>query len=192
MWIRRQPMRNLVALSAVLVLGVLSTRVLAAAPAAGVSESQVFLAHVAGVYKERFQNELVSGEKFESEDILEVVPVDDTHAYIRMHLEFYNGHMGALYGIAAVNGRDSLLFDDGEAVYGRCVLTITWSAGQVVTSADYDKTPGCRNYHGARGTLNDITFNVAKQRTIKYMQRLKDSREFKSAMEDYRKRSAAK
>jgi hypothetical protein len=54
------------------------------------SESSVFLGKVAGVYKEQFQNAFVNGEKYPSEDVLEVVPVDDHAAYVRMDLEFAN------------------------------------------------------------------------------------------------------
>jgi hypothetical protein len=55
-----------------------------------------------------------------------------------------------------------------------------------VTSADYDKTPGCRAYHGARGSLDRAEFLVKKKQTIRYMERLKNSREFKEAIERYR------
>jgi hypothetical protein len=64
------------------------------------SESAVFLGRVAGVYKEQFQNAFVNGEKYPSEDVLEVVPVDSDAAYVRMDLEFSNGHSGRIYGIA--------------------------------------------------------------------------------------------
>jgi hypothetical protein len=116
--VRGHVVRNVFTSIAALALGAFSAVALPAAPAARLSESQALLARIAGVYKERFRNEIVSGEKSASENILEVVPVDDAHAYVRMHLEFYNGHLGAIYGIAAV--------------------------------ANYDRTPGCRGYHGAR------------------------------------------
>jgi alkyl hydroperoxide reductase subunit AhpC len=55
-----------------------------------------------------------------------------------------------------------------------------------VTSADYDKTPGCRAYHGARGSLDRAEFLVKKKQTIRHMETLKNSREFKEAMKKYR------
>jgi hypothetical protein len=167
----------------------------AASPAAtsdANSEAATFLARIAGVYKQRFANGLISGEKFQSEDILEVVPVDNAHAYIRMHLEFYNGHMGAIYGVATYSAPASLVYDDeGKAADGgRCVLTLTWSTEVVKATADYEKTPGCRNYHGARGYLNGIEFKSAARRNIRYLQRLRDSSEFKSAMDKFSGRRA--
>jgi hypothetical protein len=152
------------------------------------SESATFLAKVAGVYKEQFQNAFVNGEKYQSEDVLEVVPVGEHAAYVRMDLEFANGHSGRIYGVATY-GKSSLIYDNGESGDKHCIVEYVWSADMVVTRADYEKTPGCSFYHGARGSLDDARFSVKKQRKIGYMQRLKDSREFKGAMEQYRKLS---
>jgi len=148
------------------------------------SESAVFLGRIAGVYKEQFQNALVNGEKYQSEDILEVVPVDSNAAYVRMDLEFSNGHSSRIYGIATY-GRNSLVYENGKTGDEHCVVEYVWSNDSVVTRADYEKTPGCSFYHGARGTLEGAKFSVTKRSDIGYMQRLKNSREFKEAMEEY-------
>src|SRR5215813_3454451 len=150
------------------------------------SESVVFLGRVAGVYRHQFENAFVSGEKYRSEDILEVVPVDDHAAYVRMDLEFFNGHSGSIYGVATY-GKSSLIYDNGEKGDDRCVLEYVWSSEKVMTRADYDKTPGCRAYHGARGSLDGVEFPVKKKQTIRYMQRLKASPQFIEAMEKYQK-----
>jgi hypothetical protein len=150
------------------------------------SESATFLAEVAGVYKVQFQNGDVNGDKYQSEDILEVVPVDDHAAYVRMDLEFFNGHSGRIYGIATY-GKNSLIYDNGQKGEDRCVIEYFWSSDKVVTKTDYNKMPGCRSYHGARGSLDRVEFLVKRKRTIRYMQRLKDSPQFKSAMDEYRK-----
>lgn len=150
------------------------------------SESAAFLARVAGVYRHQFQNGNINGEKYQSEDILEVVPVDDRAAYVRMDLEFFNGHSGSIYGIATY-GKNSLIYDNREEGEKRCVVEYVWSSEKVVTKADYDKTPGCRTYHGERGSLDRAEFLVKSKRTIRYMQRLKDSPQFKQAIEQYRK-----
>ena len=150
------------------------------------SESAAFLTEVAGVYKDQFQNGDVNGDKYQSEDILEVVPVDDHAAYVRMDLEFFNGHSGKIYGIATY-GKNSLVYDNGRKGEDRCVVEYVWSSDKVITKADYDKTPGCRSYEGARGSLDRVEFLVKGKRTIRYMQRLKDSPQFKGAMDEYRK-----
>lgn len=150
------------------------------------SDSAAFLSRVAGVYKAQFQNGNIDGDKYQSEDILEVVPIDDHAAYVRMTLEFFNGHSGGIYGIA-IYRKDSLMYDNGKDGDQRCIIEYIWSSEKVVTKADYDKTPGCSFYHGARGSLDSAEFLVKRKQTIRYMQRLKDSREFKEAMNAYRK-----
>src|SRR5262245_37680537 len=134
------------------------------------SESAAFLTKIAGVYKTQFQNGDVNGGKYQSEDILEVVPVDDHAAYVRIDLEFFNGHSGSIFGVATY-GKSSLIYDNGEKGDDRCVLEYVWSSEKVMTKADYDKTPGCRAYHGARGTLDRVEFPVKRKQTIRYMQR---------------------
>jgi hypothetical protein len=105
------------------------------------SESAEFLAQVAGVYKSQFQNAFVNGEKYRSEDILEVVPIDDHAAYVRMDLQFANGHSGSVYGIA-IYGKNSLIYDNDKAGDEHCIVEYAWSSDKVVTRADYQKTPG--------------------------------------------------
>jgi hypothetical protein len=150
------------------------------------SESAAFLARAAGVYKSQFQNGDINGDRYQSEDILEVVPVDDHAAYVRMELEFYNGHSGSIYGVATY-GKNSLVYDNGKQGEDRCVVEYVWAADMVITKADYEKTPGCTTYHGARGSLDGAMFQVKKKQTIRYMDRLKGSAQFKAAMEEYRK-----
>ena len=48
---------------------------------------------LAGVYKKTFQNGNISGGKYQSEDILEIVKISPATAYVRTHLEFFNGHL---------------------------------------------------------------------------------------------------
>lgn len=149
------------------------------------SESAAFLMQVAGMYKTQFNNGDINGDKYPSEDILEIVPIDDHAAYVRMDLEFFNGHSGRIYGIATY-GKRSLIYDNGEKGDDRCVVEYVWSSEKVMTRADYEKTPGCRGYHGARGSLDGAEFPVKKKQAIRYMDRLKNSREFKEAMSKYR------
>ena len=127
----------------------------------------------------------MTGEKYLSEDVLEVVPIDDHAAYVRMDLEFPNGHSGMIFGVATYR-MNSLLYDNGKSGNERCVIEYVWSADAINTRADYKTTPGCNYYHGTRGTLDGVSFSMTKRQEIRYMQRLKDSKEFKEAMDEYR------
>src|SRR5690349_20069955 len=126
------------------------------------SDATVFLGHVAGVYKVQFQKGDIDGDKYQSEDILEVVPIDSNLAYARMDVEFLNGHSGRIYGIAT-DGKNSVVYDNRKNGDDRCVVEYVWSSDKIITRADYQKTPGCRAYHGARGSLDGIEFVVKKK-----------------------------
>ncbi len=147
-----------------------------------------FFARVAGVYKESLPGRLGTDGPL-SENILEVVPVDEGHAYIRVQLELRRGAMGSIYGIAAYNGRDSLVYDNGKGGSEQCALALTWTKLAVSTLPTLRKTRGCRDYAAAHGAPDKISFVVARRRDITYLQGLKDSREFKAAMDEYRAHS---
>ena len=83
-------MRRAVALMAVLCLG-------AAAPASSP------VRQLAGRYSEHFLNGMVDGSTYWADNIVEVVPVDATHAFVQLSLEFYNGHQCGLSGIATAS-----------------------------------------------------------------------------------------
>lgn len=174
-------------------LGPLSVRPLPAwSPAAVAGSAASFLDTIAGVYRFRFQNSFVRPEDgtYQSEDVLEVVPLDERAAYVRVTLEFFNGHSGGIYGVATVQGR-TLVYDDGRAGPDHCVIRFVWEDRDVVTKADYDLTPGCSGYHGARGSLDGARFARASRRQIRYLARLKASKEFLEATEKYRTGAAA-
>lgn len=68
------------------------------ATVAAVPASPVTL--LAGRYSKHFQNGFIDGSKYWSDDVVEIVPVDATHAYVRADLQFYNGHQCSIAGIA--------------------------------------------------------------------------------------------
>lgn len=138
---------------------------------------------IAGVYKVRFANALVGGETFKSEDILEIVPVAADAAYFRTHLEFYNGHICAINGIGHVQGAqlvyhqelDHSSFPTGTT---ECILRI----GQIGPNIRLDDNNSCKDYCGMRGSFMGVTFPAASRKPIRYMARLKASKEYKAAI----------
>ena len=136
---------------------------------------------LAGVYKVRFENGLVTGETYRSEDILEIVPTGPAAAYVRTSLEFYNGHECSLSGIAHVEGADLVYREPVAKQIGdqRCVLHVTRKGGKVLLT---DQDGSCKAYCGARGSFSGDDFPASSRRTIRYMARLKASREFKEAL----------
>lgn len=139
---------------------------------------------IAGVYKHTFTNHsAVDGSAFKSEDILEIVKVSPTTAYIRTHLEFFNAHICDLSGIADVRG-DQLVYDrmSGDDDQ-RCLFTITVS-GDKLTFADPDGI--CRSSTcGARGGYDDEGFPRKERRPIGYLAKLLASKEYQAAMHEH-------
>jgi hypothetical protein len=82
--------------------------VVAAAPAVA---ADIDIDKIAGVYKKQFRNGNISGDKYDSEDILEIVKTSPSTAYVKTHLEFFNGHVCNIYGVADVKG-SALVYSD--------------------------------------------------------------------------------
>jgi len=138
---------------------------------------------LAGRYYRQFPNALVTGEKYTGENIVEIVPVAGSAAYVRIHLDYFNGHSCSLFGIAKAEGRALVYRDPGETWDGRpCVLRIRRS-GRDLSIDDGGGT--CSDNCGARGTLSEIALPFASRRQITYMNRLKASPEYRQAISEW-------
>jgi hypothetical protein len=137
---------------------------------------------IAGVYKHQFKNGLVSGEKYESEDILEIVKVSPTSVYVRANLEFFNGHQCAINGVAKADG-DALVYRGETNAQGKqCLLSVKVSGGKIVLD---DKDGACATMTcGARGMYNGKSFALSKKRAIRYMDKLKKSDEYLDSIDE--------
>ena len=138
---------------------------------------------LAGRYYRQFPDALVGGEKYTGEDVVEIVPVAAGAAYVRLHLDYYNGHTCALSGIAKAKGV-GLVFDDGGQAGNHCVLRIERSG----SSLRLDDSAGkCFDYCGARGTLTNVRVPYSSRRPIRYLARLKSSPQYRNALADWHK-----
>ena len=138
-----------------------------------------------GVYKDRFDNQMVDGEKYKSEDIFEFVGVRGNAAYIKLHLEFVNGHECNLAGIARQQADKSFLFQDSE-IENSCGLQIKFDPNDIHFSDD--EQDNCGKFCGARGGFSGAGFSRKSRRDIKYMKVILNSAEYKEAVENYDKR----
>src|ERR1044071_4833102 len=107
---------------------------------------------LAGGHKKQFQNGNISGGKYQSEDILEIVKVSPTAAYVRTHLEFFNGHICDIWGVAKAEG-DALVYYGPTNQQGKqCLLSVKVKAGKVALD---DKDGACAiGTCGNRGMYN--------------------------------------
>lgn len=138
----------------------------------------------AGVYKHRFPNGLVDGSTFTSENILEVVKVSPDTVYFRTHLEFYNGHTCALYGLASYMQAGTFVFNDPSGLKDglqnrTCRMQLRLDAeGAALIDPDH----GCNLYCGVRGGIDGTTFTAKERGTIRYMSLLKNSRQYQESI----------
>lgn len=129
---------------------------------------------------------MVDGSKYDSDDVVEIVPVDATHAYFRADLQFYNGHSCGIYGIAkAIGGK--LVYAEKQPMYDGgavCRLTITTRGKSLLLD---DGEGSCQAYCGARGSLSGFDFiPLSSKRPIGYMARLKGSSQYKDAIDAWK------
>jgi hypothetical protein len=137
---------------------------------------------IAGVYKKQFKNGLVSGEKYESEDILEIVKVSPTSAYIRAHLEFFNAHQCNINGVAKADGNVLVYRGETNSQGKQCLLSVKVAGGKIALD---DKDGACAiGTCGARGMYNGTAFELKKKRAIRYMDRLKKSDEYLDSIDE--------
>jgi len=138
---------------------------------------------LAGVYKKTFQNGNIDGGKYQSEDILEIVKISPTTAYVRTHLEFFNGHVCNIWGVAKVEG-DGLVYHRETNSQGKpCLLSMKVQAGKVTLD---DKDGACAiGTCGNRGMYNGTAFELKKRRVISYMDVLVNSDQYKDAVDEH-------
>jgi hypothetical protein len=137
------------------------------------------LAEVEGAYRRSFPNELVTGETYTAEDILEVVALTPTTAYLRTRLNFANGHQCSMWGVARLEGRTLVYRRPVAAGTPTCVLRVRFLNGQVQF---FDQGDQCRETDcGARGSYSGSALPIASRRRITYQDRLRASTEFREA-----------
>ena len=159
---------------------------------------------IEGVYKHRFMNGIITPGKapmeadtpYESEDIVEIVPYDDSHIYVRAELQFYNGHTCSISGLAGREGRGYVFHDPETVAAGEqpCTLTVMPSR-DTLTLTDRlgaDGASTCRMHCGARGTLSNYTIPMKARRPIRYLDRLKRSNEYQKAIADLKQYEAGR
>jgi hypothetical protein len=102
--------------------------------------------------------------------------------YIRLHLEFFNGHVCNFHGVATYEG-GAFVYRRPRADRSTCALSIRPGGAEVVIE---DPGGSCKDlFCGARGGLGGTKFEVRSRRKIRYLKRLKASREFAEAVQQF-------
>ncbi len=159
---------------------------LALLPATALAQSAPDLDQAAGVYKHDFANGDVTGDKYRSEDVFELVKLSPKTAYFRIHSEFFNGHTCDIWGVADLMPDALAYFGPLNAENHPCVLKFTAdSKGLHVNDVDDACREGNCGARGGFGSGEEVSFPFAARRTIRYMPRLLASTEYKSAVAEH-------
>ncbi|TCP34903.1 hypothetical protein [Sphingomonas sp. BK235] len=139
---------------------------------------------LAGRYSQHFRNGLMDGTSYWSDDVVEVVPVDPTHAYLRIETNFFNGQSCSLAGVA-VSERDALVYREPDHFHDgkRCVLTMRREGGRLRFD---DGENSCTQHCGVRGSLSRGELPWKSRRPITYLARLRSSEEYRDALAEWR------
>jgi hypothetical protein len=146
---------------------------------------------IEGVYKNRFENGLVSGEKYQSEDIIEIMPYSTDSIYFRISLQFYNGHSCGIYGIAKYRD-NAFIYKSGDEQTCTLKISSDENALRITDRLTPTSVSTCSAYCGARGSLSNYDIGVAKKRKIRYEAIILKSKQYTEAVEENKKQSNSK
>ena len=137
---------------------------------------------LAGRYSNYFPDPF-TGKPVDS--VVEIVPLDNGHAYINFDIEFANGFSCGVKGLATARG-DALVYrapavdpDTGK----RCMLTIRRDGNDLAFS---DGDGSCKYRCGMNGDLTDGALDWRSRRPISYMAKLKKSSAYLAAVAQWR------
>ena len=148
-----------------------------------------------GVYKHRFMGATYNGsETWQAEDVVEIVPFDDSHIYVRASLEFDNGHLCGIWGIAEYENGAFVYHEPEKLRQGdpSCTLRVSATKNDLLLT-DIDSTSEdstCRMHCGARGSLANYTIARSSKRKIRYLERLKASRQYLEAADAFKEKQS--
>jgi hypothetical protein len=162
---------------------------------AAAQDATQLMQQMAGVYRHPFMSASITPGKepgeadvpYQAEDVIEIVPFDADHVYIRAHLDFYNGHTCDVSGMGR-HEHGAFVYHDPEPPlegYPPCALKVAVENGKLTLTdrATPDAVASCRAYCGVRGGW-DYAIGMDRKRPIRYMDRLKNSRQYTHAIDD--------
>jgi len=112
------------------------------------------------------------------EDVMEIVKISDSQAYIRIRLTAANGGICGIWGIADYMAVD-LVYRTRDLNGKTCLLDVRPYATRVLLS---DPANSCRQFCGSTGKFDGMAFERSGRGKITYMKRLLASREYAQAI----------
>lgn len=147
---------------------------------------------VVGVYDIAFESHYMNGEKFQTGNILEIVPYKGDSAHFRLVLHFTDGHSYDISGIADAE-RSALVYRHTYVEsFSRCVLSIRRAADGIYISEERNDARRMATC-GARGSYNAYCdrpndrpdFFLSTRQHIRYMKTILNPYQYADAVKDY-------
>lgn len=142
-----------------------------------------------GAYKESFQNAMMDGTQYTSENRFLLMPVSPVTAYFDLHLEWANGHSCALSGIADAISPQILTYSTPSILEKTCTFNINLGPKKFSFS---DSNGACRLIScGARGLLDGVEFEYGMVEKI-VPSKVKKTSDYIRVMNEYKNQDTAK
>ena len=155
------------------------------------AEAQKLFSQIEGVYKHFNTVEFINpSPPARYEEILEIVPINEVGAYVKIRTWFTNAHKCAYEGVFEYKAsKEFIAVTEAYPGAGACVLKLDISNDKVKF---HELSPGssfaCQRYCGSRGSLTATDFDHKSKRRIRYLARLKSSDEYIEEVRDYKER----
>jgi hypothetical protein len=153
------------------------------------------LSELAGEYRSPHEIEIQRGpgnhEVNKVEDVLRIIKLSRSRAYVTFDMQFVNGHSCEFYGISDYRDgtfvhRSKTLMMDQDDADGECVLHIEVENGGLTL---HDERGTCRrNSCSARGYIEGQRFELSRRRPITDVESLLKGGYYERAVKDYEKR----
>jgi hypothetical protein len=169
---------------------ILTLALAALAPALALAgDGSADLAKLEGLYRKRMPNGDSAGAKYTTTDVLKLVRLDKGAAYFDIALNFFNGHICELSGIAKAEGGE-LVYRGATGVGDEiCELAIKPARGRIGFA---DAGQRCRSTCGARGGYDGAWFSIARRQRMSARERRKILADARDEIEAHRARGAEK
>jgi len=141
-----------------------------------------------GKYVNSFPNRLMNGQTYISHNELQLLQVASSAAYFNIHLEWANGHVCNISGVAEADGDEAALVYRKPSIDGKtCKLIIKSTGGSIEFG---DEAGACRLVScGVRGRLDGVRFSFKSREKIEG-DSVRQSPNFVRAWEEYREHAA--
>lgn len=152
------------------------------------SPSAKLIKDIEGAYEQRIDKPGKPGDKFEVEDRIELLRLNDDSAYVHASLTTPEGHRCTVFGVASYEKGALVYRDPSPPLSGdQCTLSVSLAGDSLrITDRIAPKGPStCRALCTTRSNLGDYSVPLARREKIGNAAKVKASREYAKAIKAF-------